>query len=537
MTRPAFPRFEAAASKPQRTDTNMCGSILAGIISLQLNDAPLLTRCNVGSIDKTSSAELSEAINSMYKWYEQADICYAYLSDIATAERTARAETMAFKNSKWFTRGWTLQELIAPRSVEFYARDWTDLGTKSSRQDEISIVTGIDVRILDGEDPAICNVAERLSWAATRTTTRIEDAAYCLLGLFQVHMPLLYGEGERALIRLQEEILKTTEDYTLLARGADNFIHGIKSRNALASTLSEFNILSANGLRYSDLVLDEHTWTDAFLLRQSSLPLERLKDAADVTPTLTAKGLHICLPLLEDSSGGFHAYLYCSSNVDGELLCISLRRDQSEAPEANRFERMCSGIRDYRTPYFLPATVIESFILREIFIHQKREAAPSLLPPPPSKVILEASATMGFLHSQNCSISTSWGSSAQSLPWKAEAMRMHPLHVRVLFHFTDLDSGGDFMVAFGRKAGKYWCGILLQDELSLNVASHEELDPWDAWKQYEHFVPIRFVDRATRIASIGVVNVSIRKITSGVIVKVHIDDRSSIAELPSDPDL
>ena len=155
----------------------------------------------------------------MYKWYEQADICYAYLSDIATAERTSRVKIMEFRNSKWFTRGWTLQELIAPRSVEFYAKDWTDLGTKSSRQDEISIITGIDVRILDGEDPAICNVAERLSWAATRTTTRIEDAAYCLLGLFQVHMPLLYGEGERALIRLQEEILKTTEDYTLLARG------------------------------------------------------------------------------------------------------------------------------------------------------------------------------------------------------------------------------------------------------------------------------------------------------------------------------
>ena len=504
------------------------------LYSLQLNDDPLLTRRNVGSIDKTSSAELSEAINSMYKWYEQADICYAYISDIATAERTSRVQTMAFKNSKWFTRGWTLQELIAPRSVEFYARDWTDLGTKSSRQDEISIITGIDVRILDGEDLAICNVAERLSWAATRTTTRIEDAAYCLLGLFQVHMPLLYGEGERALIRLQEEILKTTEDYTLLARGAaDNIIHGVKNKNALASSLSEFNMSFARDLRYADLVLDKHTWTDASL-RQSSSSLfwEQLKVAADVTPTLTAKGLHICLPLLEDSSGGFHAYLYCRSNLTGELLCIPLRRDQSEAPEANRFERICSETRNYRTHYFLAATKLESFTLTKIFIHQKREAAPSLLSPPPSKVILQASATICFVHSQNCSIFTSWGSTTQSLPWKTEVMKMQSLHGRVLFHFADLDFGGEFMVAFGRKAGKYWCCILLQDEPSLEVASHRLLDPWHAWKPYEDFVPIRFVDRATRIVPIGVVNVSIRKATSRVIVKVHIDDRSSIAELP-----
>ena len=473
----------------------------------------------------------------MYKWYEQADICYAYLSDIATAERISRVKIMEFRSSKWFTRGWTLQELIAPRSVEFYAKDWTDLGTKSSRQEEISIITGIDVRILDGEDPAICNVAERLSWAATRTTTRIEDAAYCLLGLFQVHMPLLYGEGERALIRLQEEILKTTEDYTLLARGAaDNIIHGVKNKNALASTLSEFNMPSASGLRYSDLVLDKHTWTDASLRQSSSsLPWNQLKVAADVTPTLTTKGLHICLPLLEDSNDGYHAYLYCRLNVTGELLCIPLRRDQSEPPEANRFERICSETRDFQTHYFLPATKLESFTVTRMFIHQKQEAAPSpsLLSPPPSKVILEASATMGFLHSQNCSISTSWGSSTQSLPWKTEVMRMQPLHARVLFQFADLGLGSEFMVAFGRKAGKYWCYILLLDESSLRVASHKELDSWDAWKSYEDFVPIRFVDRATRIVPIGVVNVSIRKVTTRVTVKVHIDDRSSIAELPS----
>ncbi len=140
-------------------DTTMCELILVGAS---------LTSCRyyksysnpyqIASIDKTSSAELPEAINSMYKWYSEADICYAYLSDVKLAFvdhcamdtlNTSRP-TKDFNTTKWFTRGWTLQELIAPRSVEFYAEDWTDLGTKSSRRDEISLITGIDVRVLDG---------------------------------------------------------------------------------------------------------------------------------------------------------------------------------------------------------------------------------------------------------------------------------------------------------------------------------------------------------------------------------------------------
>ena len=125
-----------------------------------------------------------------------------------------------FRRSRCFTRGWTLQELIAPTFVEFYAEDWTEVGTKSSIREELALIIGIDIRILDGDDPSVCNVAERMSWAAFRQTIRVEDAAYCLLGIFQVNMPLLYGEGKRSFLRLQEEILKTTEDYTLLAWGA-----------------------------------------------------------------------------------------------------------------------------------------------------------------------------------------------------------------------------------------------------------------------------------------------------------------------------
>jgi hypothetical protein len=162
----------------------------------------ILTWCNAYSIDKTSSAEL-EAINSMYKWYQQAEICYAYLSDVVTADTPDDMQLAGrFKASKWFTRGWTLQELIAPPFVEFYAEDWTEIGTRSSHREELSVITGSDIRVLGGENPAICNVAERFSRAASRATTRLEDGAYSLLGIFQVHMPLLYGEGERAIILL-----------------------------------------------------------------------------------------------------------------------------------------------------------------------------------------------------------------------------------------------------------------------------------------------------------------------------------------------
>ena len=157
----------------------------------------------------------------MYKWYQQAEICYAYLSDVVTADTPDNMQLAGrFKASKWFTRGWTLQELIAPPFVEFYAEDWTEIGTRSSHREELSVITGSDIRVLGGENPAICNVAERFSRAASRATTRLEDGAYSLLGIFQVHMPLLYGEGERAIILLQEEIFKTTEGSTLFARGA-----------------------------------------------------------------------------------------------------------------------------------------------------------------------------------------------------------------------------------------------------------------------------------------------------------------------------
>jgi len=166
-------------------------------------------------IDKTSSAELSEAINSMYKWYEQAGICFAYLADVPQKE---------MKNSRWFTRGWTLQELIAPANLEFFDAMWMRLGSKEYHLQVISDCTSIPASLFSGESDVddFC-IAQKMSWAANRSTSRIEDRAYSLLGLFGVHIPLIYGEGENAFVRLQEEIMRVTDDHTLFAwRHEDN---------------------------------------------------------------------------------------------------------------------------------------------------------------------------------------------------------------------------------------------------------------------------------------------------------------------------
>ncbi|KAF2185267.1 HET-domain-containing protein [Zopfia rhizophila CBS 207.26] len=160
-------------------------------------------------IDKTSSAELSEAINSMYRWYQDARVCYAYLADVPSFK--------TFSESKWFTRGWTLQELIAPSIVIFLDEEWREIGTKSSLQRRISETTGIPVNILLGDDVGRASVAQRMSWASKRETKRVEDLAYCLMGIFGVHMPMLYGERERAFIRLQEEIMRVSDDHSIFA--------------------------------------------------------------------------------------------------------------------------------------------------------------------------------------------------------------------------------------------------------------------------------------------------------------------------------
>jgi Heterokaryon incompatibility protein (HET) len=186
-------------------------------------------------IDKSSSAELSEALNSMYKYYQRSEVCYAFLKDV-DGRSTDTDEQM--RKSRWFTRGWTLQELIAPRIVKFFGKDWIPLGTKKSLLEILGNTTSIPHVVLRGASPITLTIARRMSWASRRETTREEDMAYCLLGLFDVHLTPLYGEGAyMAFLRLQQEILKTEHDHTIFMWVPG---HDIMNQGLLASSPRAF---------------------------------------------------------------------------------------------------------------------------------------------------------------------------------------------------------------------------------------------------------------------------------------------------------
>jgi hypothetical protein len=170
-------------------------------------------------IDKSNNTELSEAINSMFRWYRNAAKCYVYLSDVRTNDHDQIdpfSWQLAFRKSRWFTRGWTLQELIAPLSVEFFCSNGNRLGDKKSLQRQLHEITGIAVPALQGITLSTFSVKDRMSWAENRKTKREEDKAYSLLGIFDIHMPLIYGEGAKnAFSRLQEELDKRLRKHQL----------------------------------------------------------------------------------------------------------------------------------------------------------------------------------------------------------------------------------------------------------------------------------------------------------------------------------
>lgn len=179
-------------------------------------------------IDKTSSAELQEAINSMYKWYEHAHMCYVLLDDVLLTdvnETYPAAEASvgrdgkkydSFERSLWFTRGWTLQELLAPTEQFFVDADWKPIGSRKNLSPRIEAITGIRP-VCFGSSFEIRNtpVAKRMSWLSGRRTSRAEDLAYCMLGIFDVNITMLYGEGKKAFTRLQREIVQTINDESI----------------------------------------------------------------------------------------------------------------------------------------------------------------------------------------------------------------------------------------------------------------------------------------------------------------------------------
>jgi hypothetical protein len=223
-------------------------------------------------IDKSNSVELSESINSMFEWYSKAEVCYAFLDSVAApatmnGSPSAEGDFYRYRKDPWFTRGWTLQELLAPTEMYFYHRDGPDhetyLGRRHELAQQISSITRIDAQYLADPDRdhgvsraakiRSASVAQRLSWAAHRETKKPEDIAYCLLGILDVNMPLLYGEGkERAFMRLQIRVIDHQNDDSIFAWGAgdDTFVDrdDIYLAGMLARSPSDFNFNSGTVL-------------------------------------------------------------------------------------------------------------------------------------------------------------------------------------------------------------------------------------------------------------------------------------------------
>ncbi|TBU55240.1 hypothetical protein BD310DRAFT_884657 [Dichomitus squalens] len=333
-------------------------------------------------IDKSSSAELSEALNSMYNWYGHAVVCYAYLPDVSNPSRPPSQEwELEFRTSRWFTRGWTLQELLAPGIVIFLSSTWECLGSKRTLSSLVTSITGIPHTVLTMERALNqVSVAERLRWASSRITSRKEDEAYCLMGIFGVHISITYGEGSSAFMRLQEKILKHIPDQTLLVWGSvlpstsntmsfrrpsDVAEHIQSSFNGTSSPLSVRHSIQKQCLLSSSPA--------AFKNLPPVLPLSAaafaaalnfpVGDSSHRVFTITPYGIHARFPLVQvqfkDTRIDFPAYLapLACSDEDGTLYALLLHRHMgTSTPEyfvGTSFEPLgdSTSTRSYSTFY------------------------------------------------------------------------------------------------------------------------------------------------------------------------------------------
>ena len=250
-------------------------------------------------IDKRSSAELSEAINSMYWWYENSRVCYAYLHDVPDPSFPTQSDERRYPNfngwPEWFSRGWTLQEMIASNDVRFFNKDWHPIGDKAGLAETLEVVTRVPKHILTrglaGNRPC---VAQIMSWAANRTTTRVEDRAYSLMGLLDVNMPMLYGEGKKAFQRLQLEIIRSSNDHSIFVWGGRVESTG----SVLADDPKCFE-------RCSQTELMDYAEFTAYY--KDNIPAEELSLIEDRFGTfpITNRGIHIWMLLDPDHDSDF----------------------------------------------------------------------------------------------------------------------------------------------------------------------------------------------------------------------------------------
>jgi hypothetical protein len=253
----------------------------------------------------------------MFRWYKEAKVCYAYLDDVpGTTSWNLFTGDSPLAKCRWFTRGWTLQELLAPKKLCFFASDWTLLGWKHDAgvAESIKTITGIGQHYLLGTDIRKASVARRMCWASKRNTTREEDIAYCLLGIFDVNMPLLYGEGHKAFERLQEQIMKSSVDHSLFAWGVHELGVG---ESAAQATTKESHMDRGHVSMFANSPA-------AFANSDSIIPY---RSFAPTPYTLTNRGIEMQLAIGFPSEWNreltlprpFYAVLFC--HVIGDMLC------------------------------------------------------------------------------------------------------------------------------------------------------------------------------------------------------------------------
>ena len=268
----------------------------------------------------------------MFKWYLWAGVCYAYLSDVPSSE-DPKGTTSAFRDSLWFKRGWTLQELLAPPVVYFFGSDWKEIGSRQSLQHLIANITRIDLEFFKHGKLSRYSVAQKMSWAANRQTTRIEDKAYCLMGIFNVNMPLLYGEGLKAFRRLQEEILRQSDDYSILVNDAYFYV---RSADFLATTPDMF--ASSGSVRTTANLWSKITgWNKGATLTnrglEITLPMVPTKEL-DVVPQGVSQAEQSKMAILNCQQDGKLVGMYLWEEEPG--VYVRGRVDTSMAPEQAR---------------------------------------------------------------------------------------------------------------------------------------------------------------------------------------------------------
>ena len=387
-------------------------------------------------IDKRSSAELSEAINSMYRWYANSRVCYTYLHDVDGSSIPAKEDRKKYPKSngwpEWFSRGWTLQEMIAPSNVQFFNMNWTYIGDKQALASTLTNITRVPEYILKeglaGNRPC---VAQIMSWAAYRKTSRVEDRAYSLMGLLDVNMPMLYGEGRKAFHRLQLEIIRTSNDQSIFAWGAVN----VRIGSVLADDPNSFWACSDMEL------LDHDEFIDALkrVIPQAALPSID-HDCSDVFP-ITNRGIHnwMLLQPYHDSESVFKAYLPCCNFGKPATIDLALRN---------------SNFYRYSWTFDTP---LENFLqFRQIYLRYQDI---------PCNVTFEI----------DDSAITENGFTCSELPWMENKSTLTATDTFRVRTYSERQGNGRFAVAFGHYFGQDWIHLINHPPNRFTQADMEKL--------------------------------------------------------------